>query len=107
MTNSSLKERLERLGPVRAVSRVRSGSPVVMSLRPAANHEFKAVTATEALARCGLSLLRAKRAFEEMISNGRAVLEVPKVENRSALAAELANCGVVARSTDRNPDRSR
>jgi hypothetical protein len=33
---SSFKERLERLGPVQAVSQVVSGSPVVMSLR----HKF-------------------------------------------------------------------
>jgi DNA-binding transcriptional regulator YiaG len=102
--NSSFKERLARLGPVRAVRQVHSGSPAVMSLRPETNPKVNAITAAQALARRGLSLLRAKRAVEEMISSGRAVIEVPKVESRALLTAELAESGIIARSTDRNPD---
>jgi DNA-binding transcriptional regulator YiaG len=75
-----------------------------MSLRPAANRKPNPVTASEALARRGLTLLRAKRAVEETMQNGRAVIEVPTVESRQLLAAELANAGFIARSTDRNPD---
>jgi putative transcriptional regulator len=75
-----------------------------MSLRPAANRRLNAVIASEALARRGVTLLRAKRAVEEATQNGRAVIEVPTVESRQQLAAELANAGIVARSTDRNPD---
>ncbi len=102
--SSSFKERLARLGPVQAVPQVVSGSPVAVSLRPVANRKVNAITATEALARRGLTLLRAKRAVEEMLRNGRAVIEVPKVESRKLLASDLADAGVVARSTDRNPD---
>jgi DNA-binding transcriptional regulator YiaG len=96
---SSFKERLERLGPVQAVSQVVSGSPVVMSLRPATNpRDVNPVSATVSLARRGLSMLRAKRALEEMVATGRTVIELPKVESRALLTAELAELGVVARS---------
>ena len=95
--SSSLKERFERLGPIRGVDQVRSGSPVVLSLRPARNlASVKAVSATMALAKRGLSLLRAKRAVEEMIERGRAVIRVPKVENQKILADELAAAGCIA-----------
>jgi putative transcriptional regulator len=43
-----------------------------------------------------LSLLRAKRAIEEMIETGRAVVLVPKVESKTSLADELAAAGCVA-----------
>ena len=95
---SSFKERLERLGPVRDVPRVASGSPVVVSLRPITNREVKTVPATLALAKRGLSLLRAKRAIGEMLSRGRAVVKLPTVEDQSTLRAELAKLGVRTRS---------
>jgi putative transcriptional regulator len=46
------------------------------------------------LARRGISLLKAKRAMEEMLSNGRAVVLLPTVEDASTLAGELADSGV-------------
>ena len=104
MTNSSFKERLGRLGPVQVVPQVSSGSPVVMSLRPAASRKPNTILASESLARRGLTLLRAKRAVEEMLQSGRIVVELPSVESRQQLVAELADAGVIARSTDRNPD---
>jgi DNA-binding transcriptional regulator YiaG len=94
---SSLKERLERLGPVTDVSRVVSGSPVVMFLRPATNRELKPVSATLALAKRGLSLLKAKRAVEEIMQKGLAVLELPIVESRRRVLAELTEAGIDAR----------
>ena len=91
---SSLKERLERLGPIRGVDQVPSGSPVVLSLRPGPDlRRVKTISATMALAKRGLSLLRAKRAVEEMVEHGRAVILAPKVESETALAAELAEAG--------------
>jgi len=76
---SLLKERLERLGPVRAVDQVPFGSPVVLSLRPVPDRaRLRTVSATLALARRGLPLLRAKRTIEEMVERGRAVVLVPK-----------------------------
>jgi DNA-binding transcriptional regulator YiaG len=107
MTNSLLRERLGRLGRVQDVSRVVSGSPAVLSLRPFANRDLNPVTATEALARRGLSLLRAKRVVEEMIGSGRVVVKLPKVEDRTALFADLTATGVDARSMDRVPDIKR
>jgi putative transcriptional regulator len=95
---SRFKERLERLGPVRDVPRVDSGSSVVVSLRPVTNLKVKTVPAALALAKRGLSLLRAKRAVEEMLSTGRAVVKLPTVEDQSTLRAELAKLGVRTRS---------
>ena len=95
--NSSLKGRLAQLGPVRDVPRVASGSPVVMFLRPATNREVKPVSATMALAKRGLSMLRAKRAVEEMIAGGLAVIELPTVEDQAVVRTELAAAGIVAR----------
>jgi hypothetical protein len=45
------------------------------------------------LGRRGLTLLRAKRAAEEMIQNGRTVVEVPTIERRQQFVAELAEAG--------------
>ena len=94
---SSLKERLERLGPVTDVSRLVSGSTVVMFLRPAPNREVKPVSAALALAKRGLSLLKAKRAVEEIMQKGLAVLELPTVESRRRVQAELTEAGIDAR----------
>lgn len=92
--DSSLKERLARLGPVRDVSRVPSGSPAVIALTPARSLEtVRAVTAALALAKRGLSLLRAKRVVEEMLADGRAVVELPTVEDVSELAKDLEDAG--------------
>jgi len=96
--SSSLKERLARLGPIRDVDQVPYGSPVVLSLRPnqeTSPRDLKPVDATLALAKRGLSLLRAKRAIEEMLETGRAVVLVPKVESTNTLADELSAAGCV------------
>ena len=62
-------EQASNVWAVRDVPRVASGSRVVVSLRPAANRDVMTVPATLALAKRGLSLLRAKRAIEEMLSS--------------------------------------
>ena len=96
---SSLKERFARLGPTRAIDRARSGSPAVLSLRPAADRaRVKTVSIALALAKRGVSMLRAKRAVEEMIEQGRAVVLLPKVEHEATLAKELAAAGCIAAS---------
>ncbi len=92
---SSLKEQFARLGPIRELDRVPSGSPAVLSLRPGpALANVRTVAAAMSLARRGISLLKAKRAMEEMLSNGRAVVLLPTVEDASTLAGELADSGV-------------
>lgn len=91
---SSLKERLERLGPVRGVDRVGSGSPVTIVLRRLGEGEtVRVVGAAEALARRGVPLLRAKRAVEQVLDKGEAVLRAPVVDSASMLARELAAAG--------------
>ena len=91
---SSLKERLGRLGPIQDVPRVASGSPLVLALTPnRAAEAVLTVPATLALAKRGLTLLKAKRVIEEMRDAGRAVVEVPTVEDEAALAGELSAAG--------------
>lgn len=102
--SSSLKEGFGRLGPTRAIDRVRSGSPVVLSLRPSAGPAaVRPIPATLALARRGMTMLRAKRAVEEMVEHGRAVVRVPTVESEAALARDLADAGCVAASVAARP----
>jgi putative transcriptional regulator len=92
-----LKERLERLGQVRGVDRVASGSPVDFVLRPGPEGaKIKTIDVTMALARRGMTLLRAKRAIEAMLNDGEVAVEVPTVEDRFALAAELRKAGIEA-----------
>ena len=95
--NSELRELFARLGPVRAIDRVPSGSAAAFVLRPADGLAgVKSVTATLSLARRGPPLLRAKRTVEEMIERGRAYIALPTVEDVAALVAELAQSGVAA-----------
>ena len=89
---SSLKEQFARLGPVRAVDRVASGSPTDLVLRTSAKSP-KSVLATLALARRGLTLLRAKRTVEAAMEHGEAVMRVPMVEDMAVLAGELVAAG--------------
>ena len=93
---SSLKERLERLGPVKVVDLVPEGSPDVLTLRPdPARQSVGTVVAALALVRRGLSMLQAKRAMEKMMEDGEVTLRVPRVESRTELARELAQAGVI------------
>ncbi len=98
--DSSLKERLARLGPTQAVSRVPSGSAAAFALRPASGGKaaVRAVTAALALARRGVPMLRAKRAVEEMLDRGRAVVALPTVEDPAAVVRDLAESGIAAAS---------
>jgi DNA-binding transcriptional regulator YiaG len=96
--NSSLKERFARLGPTQVIDRVHDGSPAVLSLRPSRRRSVNTVLIALALAKRGISLLRAKRAVEEMIERGRVVLLLPKIESGPVLARELADAGCIAAS---------
>lgn len=75
------------------MSRVSSGSPEELILRPE-REDVATISAVMALARRGLSMLKAKRAVEAMIANGRVIVELPTVESADALAAELKDAGV-------------
>jgi putative transcriptional regulator len=102
---SKLKERLGRLGRVRDVvpkarlrhDRVASGSPVDLILRRWPDRTgIRTIDAAMALARRGMTLLRAKRAIEAMLDDGEVAVEVPTVEDFDALARELSKAGVAA-----------
>jgi putative transcriptional regulator len=94
--HSSLRADFARLGPIRAVDRVSSGSPGVFVLRPRADLRPATVDGALALTRRGLTLLRAKRAMEELVETGRSFVELPTVEDTGALVAELARAGIAA-----------
>ncbi len=99
-----LKERFARLGPIRDIDRVSSGSPETLVLRPADGlAKVKTITATQALARRGMTLLKAKRAIEGMVEQGESIAHVPTVDNPAALARELRKAGVDARRVASSP----
>jgi putative transcriptional regulator len=96
MTTSSLKERFARLGPVQEIDRVSSGSPEVVVLTPAGS-QIAVITAARALARRGISLLKAKRTVEILLAQGKAILDLPMVEDLPQLASDLASAGIAAK----------
>jgi len=99
--NSSLKERLARLGPIRDVDRVQCGSPAVFVLRlPANGIEPKMVDATLALAKRGMTMLRAKRAIEGLLATSSAFVILPKLEDSRVLAKELNDAGIASAPVD-------
>lgn len=93
--DSMWRERFARLGPIRDIDRVPSGSPAVFVLRlPPGGPVPRTIDAIHALARRGMTMLRAKRAVEAMLEDGRVFVDVPTVEDPAALAAELAAAGI-------------
>lgn len=94
--NASLRADFARLGPIQAVDRVSSGSPGVFVLRQRPDRRPQTVDGALALARRGTTLLRAKRAMEEMVETGRCFVELPTVEDEAAVIADLAKAGIAA-----------
>lgn len=95
--DSSLRERLGRLGRKKAADQNPSGFPAVLALRPGPDlGRVQTIPAIRALHRRGLPMIRAKRGIEAMVDKGLAVLALPKVEELSALARDLADSGVTA-----------
>lgn len=93
--DSSLRERFARLGPIRGIDRVTSGSPAVFVLRlPQGRDIPRTIDGMFALARRGLTMLQAKRAIEALIEDGRAFVDLPAVEDSEALAEDLAKAGI-------------
>jgi putative transcriptional regulator len=92
---SKLKERLERLGPVRDINRAASVSPVDLVLRAGPDRaKIKSIDATMALAKRGMTLWQAKRAIEALLDEGEVAVTLPKVEHRATLAHDLRKAGV-------------
>lgn len=100
----SLRERFARLGPVRDIDRVPSGSPERYRLEATAPLT-KTITATHALARRHLPMIRAKRLIERLMAGAPSVVEeVPMVEDSAALRAELAACDIRATRLGPEPE---
>ncbi|HEX2942905.1 MAG TPA: helix-turn-helix domain-containing protein [Rhodopila sp.] len=73
------------------------GSPAVFVLRLMQGQAIPdIVDGAIALARRGITLLRAKRAVEELVSTGRAFVDLPMVENAETLVTELAKAKIAA-----------
>jgi putative transcriptional regulator len=103
MSKSSLKERLARLGPIRAIARD-TGSPADLVLRPRADRaKVETISATLALTQRGLSMLRAMRIVESVVETGEAVVHLPVVAVMSDLVQELKEAGIVARRLAHGP----
>lgn len=99
--NSSLRERFARLGPTRVVDRVPCGSPAVFVLRlPQGRPIPKTIDGMHALARRGMTMLRAKRAIEALVEEGRVFVGLLTVEDPKALAEELACAGIAAAAVE-------
>ena len=92
--DSSLKAKFERLGRVRAVDPVLSGTPATIAIRLAGDlSATDAIPAMRALVRRHASLLHAKRAVEAALHGGTGVVEASMVEDRARVVADLAACG--------------
>jgi putative transcriptional regulator len=94
--NSSLRADFARLGPIRAVDRVYFGSRAVFVLRLIPDRRPKTVDAAMALARRGMTLLRAKQAMEELVDTGRSFVDLPMLKDAATLAADLAQADIAA-----------
>jgi putative transcriptional regulator len=101
--NSSLREHFARLGPIRAIDRVLSGSTVAFVLHLPKDRfapELKVIDAMFTLARRGINMLQAKRAIEALLDQGRISVELPTVEDTQAVVQELAAAGIAASSVE-------
>lgn len=94
--DSALRARFERLGPVRALKRVTSGSPaaIVFKISPASLP--RTIDATMTLARRGMSLLKAKRAVEASMVGETVCVALPCVEDVATVLRELTAAGFEA-----------
>lgn len=84
-----------RLGPIRPVDPA-CGSPAVFVLRLLPDRRPGTVDGALVLARRGMTLLRAKRAMEQLVETGRCYIDLPAVEDAAALACDLAQAGIAA-----------
>ena len=95
--DSSLTERFARLGPIRAIDRVPSGSPATFVLElPPDRRMPRTIDGMFALARRGLTMLRAKRAIEALVGEDQVFVGLPTVEAPRAVVAERAKAGIAA-----------
>ena len=99
MTSSSLKEVVAQLGPVKDVVRNKYGSKGSIALI-SASKDLDVIQASRVLAKCGISLLKAKRAAEQVAVTGAMVpLLLPKISDMKELFVELGQAGIKADAT--------
>lgn len=104
MMNAGLKELFGRPGQIQDVDRNRSGLRESLVLRPeGATFTINAIAVTRILAKCGLRLLRAKRAVEDVIAGNEVTLVLPRVTSRDHLVEELAAAGVQGKFLRKRP----
>lgn len=95
---SSLRERLARLGPIRAIDRLSSGFPVEVVLdRAVSPKDFNTIAASHGLAYYGMTLLAAKRAVEEIMFARPLALRLPLVDDLASMQANLRDLGFSVR----------
>ncbi len=98
MSSSSWKARFAHRANGKGVNRVPSGSPAILNLRidqgaPLVN----SIAAIETLVRRHVPLLKAKRAIEAVLADGRHHMHIPRLESADTLHAELQSAGLVSR----------
>ncbi len=97
MSNLSWRERFARQASEKAKSLVPSGSPAILNLRIDSRAEtIDSIAAIHALVRRHIPLLKAKRAIEAVLTQGRNHIQVPMVEDQAALQSELSAAGLSA-----------
>lgn len=89
--NSELKARLERLGPIRAISHDRSFSDEreTVHLRRGPGPFTQAVSVARRLFASGMSMRAAHAAINELAADGRALCEIPVDGDINELARDL------------------
>lgn len=95
---SSLKELLARQAPTPAADRVSSGLPAryLIEYDPKRNGKtVYTITAAKALTRRHVTLRRAHAAVTEVVATGRAIIEVPCVEDPETFERELRDCRLI------------
>ncbi|NVN38924.1 hypothetical protein HUK81_19135, partial [Komagataeibacter swingsii] len=93
-----MKAEFARLGPVRAISRVRSGSRArfALTLTREGWPDLNSIAATMALSRRGLTMLAAKKTVEDLIrqsseqAEGHAIVLLPMTDTIEAVISDLA-----------------
>lgn len=100
MTNSSFRERIERLERIPGAPRISSGSSADVQLQPPDElGQLKTIPAIEALARRGTPLRVAKVAIEAFVEHRARPqsVHVPHLGDRHEFEAEMAETGLKVR----------
>ena len=96
MSSASVKEILSQLGPIKDIARNKHGSQESITLVSTSN-DIDIIQGSRVLAKCGISLLKAKRALDQIAATGETIpLLLPKVPDLNELLADLKQIGIKA-----------